>query len=168
MKTMAVTLRVASEEDKTLFKNLFNMYQNELGLYCAEFQDVDPNGYYDAASADWLFSSGGAVIPIVIECDERIAGFAVITLPPYCPENYDYCIQEFFVVGYYRGKGVAQAAAEALLGAVKGRYAAAVLNKNQRAKIFFSELFLRYGGTERPFGEEFTLFSMDNRAAETE
>ena len=157
---MNVSLRVATEEDKSLYKNLFNAYQNELGLYCAEYQDVDCNGYYDAASTDVFFSGDKSLMPLVIECDGRVVGFAVIAVSPYCPEEYDFCVQEFFVVGYYRGKGVAQAALGGITGMLKGRYVAAVLNKNQRAKDFFRKAFGAYPHDERE-EDGFTFFSAE-------
>ncbi|MBP5193815.1 MAG: GNAT family N-acetyltransferase [Clostridia bacterium] len=157
---LSVKLRIATEDDRSLYKNLFNAYQNELGLYCSEYQDVDCNGYYDAAYTDAFFSGDKSLMPLVIECDERIVGFAVIAVSPYCPDEFDFCIQEFFVVGYYRGKGVADAALDGIFGAMKGKYVAAVLNKNQRAKDFFRRAFAPYSFSER---EEngFTLFSAD-------
>ena len=156
-----VTLRVASEKDRNLYKNMFNMYQNELGLYCGEFQDVDGNGYYDAASTDMFFCGDRSVMPLVIEYDGRNVGLAVVTVAPYCPEGYDFCIQEFFVVGYYRGKGIAEAAIRWLFGAMRGKYAAAVQEKNERAAEFFKAVFSSYGGKAEPYGNGFLLFTAE-------
>lgn len=153
-----VTLRVAREEDGTLYKNLFNIYQNELGMYCGEFQDVDSAGYFDEGYTQAFFKGDPSVIPLVIEYDGRIVGFAVVTAAPYCPEGYDFCMQELFVVGYYRGKGVAEAAVERLFSAVKGRYVAAVPENNGRAVGFFRKAF-GADEKERPYGNGFILFS---------
>ena len=155
----AVTLRVAAEADRELYKNMFNMYHNELGLYCGEFQDVDGNGYYDAAFTDAYFRKDPSVMPLVIECDGRNVGFAVVTVSPYCPDGFDFCLQEFFIVGYYRGKGVSRAAAEGLFSLLKGSYIAAVPVKNDRALRFFRSVFTSRGGTEMPYGEEFVAFT---------
>ncbi len=154
-----VQIRVASKSDENLFKNLFNMYYNELGMYCAEFQDVDENGYFDTHAAEPYFSGDGSIMPIVITYLDRTVGFAVLTVPPYTAEGCDFCIQEFFVVGYYRGKGVAKAAAQKLLSLFPGRYCAAVQNLNERGKGFFAAMLKEYGVQTSPYGEEFTLYT---------
>ncbi len=160
---MDVKLRVASAEDKTLYKNLFNIYQNELGLYCSEFQDVDALGYYDSRSTDVFFAGDEAIIPLIIDYCGRIVGFTVITLPPYCPDAFDYCIQEFFIVGYYRGKGVAQAAINAIFDLLNGNFVAAVQTKNVRACVFFGNAFKERGGTVQDYSDEFKLFTCTNK-----
>ena len=155
---MEVTLRVARSGDKTLFQNLLNLYHNELGLYCGEFQDVDENGYFDNHSVEAYFSGDKSVLPFIILCDERIIGFAVVTVPPYCYGNNDFCLQEFFIVGYYRGKGVAEAAARNLISLFPGKFCAATLKNNDHSIEFLRKTFASFNGKEAEFEKDFILF----------
>lgn len=159
MKNIAV--RIATEEDKELYKNFVNMYHNELGLYCSEFQDVDGNGYFDNHYVDSYFCGDKSVMPLVITADGANVGFTVLTVSPYCIEGCDFCIQEFFIVGYYRGTGVAQAAAESVFSLFKGRYCSAVLANNERAITFFRSIFEGKNLTENTYAENFILFQAD-------
>ena len=151
-------VRAATAADKELFKNLFNVYHSELGLYCSEFQDVDGNGYFDNHYVDQYFSDDKSLLPLVIEHDNRIGGVAVVSIPPYCAPGCDFCLQEFFIVGYYRGTGVAEAAARAIFGLFGGRFCAATLSNNDHAVDFLRRVFTPFGGTESPYGEGFLMF----------
>ena len=152
-------IRVATAGDKELLKNLINMYQNELGLYCPEYQDVDDNGYFDNHFTDVYFSGDKSIMPLVITWDGRNVGLAVISIPPYVAEGCDFCLQEIFIVGYYRGKGVAMEALQEIFKLFKGRYCTASMNNNGRALAFLRKAFAPYGVEESPFGERFTLFT---------
>jgi predicted acetyltransferase len=154
----STTVRVATAADKELYKNLFNIYHNELGIYCSEFQDVDNNGYFDNHYVEQYFSGNNALMPMVIEYDERIVGFAVVSIPPFCAPGCDFCLQELFVVGYYRGSGVATAAVNEIFNLFHGRFCAASLSNNERALTFLRNAFAPFGGEEKPFGEAFVMF----------
>lgn len=156
-----IKVRVATEADKTLYKNLVNIYHNELGLYCAEFQDVDDNGYFDNHYVDSYFCGDKAVMPLIITADGATVGFAVVTVSPYCIEGCDFCIQEFFLVGYYRGTGAAKAAAEEIFSLFKGRYCAAVLSNNDRAIEFFRSIFEDKNMSESAYAGNFVLFEAE-------
>lgn len=165
---MTVEVKIATEKDRELFKNLLNMYHSELGLYCAEFQDVDDNGYFDAHAADSFLSGDRSVMPIVITAEGRNVGLAVLTVEPYCPSGYEFCIQELYVVGYYRGKGVAEEALGRIFAILPGRYCAAVQKENGRAIKFFKKIAEEYFGayTEEEYEGEFILFGGDVRTDE--
>lgn len=138
-----------------------NVWQSELGLYCGEFQDVDDNGYFDNHSADAYFSGDQAILPMVISYDGRNVGFAVLTTSPYCAEGCDYCFQEFYVVGYYRGSGVSYAAVQEIFKLLKGRHCAAVLKNNVRAIEFFRQAFKDYSIEEQEYAGNFVLLTAD-------
>ncbi len=154
-----VSVRVATVADKELYKNLFNMYQNELGLYFGEYQDVDENGYFDNHSTEIFFSGDKSLMPLIITYDERIVGFIVVAAPPYVAEGCDFCIQEMFVVGYYRGKNIALSAIKALFELIKGKYCAAPPTANSRAVGFFRKAFNVGDFEECALDDNFTLFT---------
>lgn len=155
---MEIQIRVARAGDKELFKNLLNAYHNELGIYCSEFQDVDDNGYFDVHAADAYFSNDKSVLPFIITADDRNIGFAVVTIPPYTYDGSDFCLQEFFIVGFYRGKGVAELAAKKIISLFPGRFCAAALKNDSHATNFLRNTFSHFNGTEKDFDQNFILF----------
>ena len=152
------TVRVATAQDKELLKNLFNMYHCELGLYCSEFQDVDANGYFDNHYVEVFFSDNKALMPLIIEYDNRTVGFAIVAIPPYCAPGCEFCLQDIFIVGYYRGSGVSVNAVKEIFNLFKGRFCAVSLSNNDRAIEFLRKAFGEYEYEEKPYGEAFLLF----------
>lgn len=159
---MEVSVRVAKQTDKELFKNLLNIYHNELGLYCGEFQDVDENGYFDNHAADAYFSGDKSILPLIILYDERVIGFAVVTVPPYSYGENDFCLQEFFIVGYYRGSGVSDIAVKQIVSLFQGKFCAAALKNNKYSVNFLRRVFSSFGGREKVFENDFILFEGDD------
>jgi predicted acetyltransferase len=135
-----VNLRAANESDKELYKNLFNMYQNELSPYLSDlYSEVDENGYFDKDTVDCYFNDNENVFPFIITVNAKIAGCVVLSKPPYVKPGCNYCIQELFVLGLYRGKGVAEAACNYLMKKYKGKYCILVLKENIRAIKFWQK-----------------------------
>ena len=52
-----IQLVKAQEKDKELYRNIFNMYQNELSQYSDEFQELDEKGYFCANTVDIYFEN---------------------------------------------------------------------------------------------------------------
>lgn len=61
----------------------------------------------------------------------------MISKPPYVKPGCDFCIQELFVLGLYRGKDIASGACLYLLEKYKGNYCVIVLKENHRAMKFW-------------------------------
>ncbi len=161
---MNYEMRVAKEKDKELFSNLLNMYYSELGLYSSEFQDVDARGYFDAHAADNFFDKNNSILPLIIvayddDGFDRIIGMAAVAGSPY--ESADFCWLELYVVGYYRGRGAAEAAVSSFMHSIPGRYIAAVQTANRRAAAFFRKVFSAfpvYNESMYNNGGEFLMF----------
>lgn len=78
-----VQIKLAAEEDRELYRNMFNMYQNDLSAYLDDFYEVDKNGYYDYNTIDEYFVDDSSITPFVIEYKKRIIGVFVLTTSPY-------------------------------------------------------------------------------------
>jgi predicted acetyltransferase len=140
-----VELRIAETNDKELYRNMFNMYQNDLSAYNNELSELDDNGYFDRETVECFFDGNKSVLPYVILKDNKIAGCVLFSKPPFVKPGCDYCIQELFVLGLYRGKGVAADACSKLFKEFKGRYCILVLKENQRAIKFWTKLINKNG-----------------------
>ena len=135
-----VQIKSAVEEDRELYRNMFNMYQNDLSAYFDDFYEVDKNGYYDYNTIDEYFVDDNSITPFIIEYEKRSVGVLVLTTSPYVKQGCDYCIQEFFLLGYYRGKGIAEQVCKELFNKFHGKYCILVLNKNKRAICFWEKI----------------------------
>ena len=135
-----IQLVKAQEKDKELYRNIFNMYQNELSQYSDEFQELDEKGYFCANTVDIYFENIESVIPYIVMAENHIIGILVLTKPPYVKQGFDYCIQEFFLIGNSRGKGIADAVLHELSRMYPGKYCFIVLNNNLRAIKFWNRI----------------------------
>ncbi len=116
------------------------MYQNELSQYSDEFQELDESGYLDANAVDVYFDNNASVIPYIVLKDNHIIGILVLSKPPYVKPGFDYCIQEFFLIGSSRGKGIADKVIHELLMLHPGKYCFIVLKHNLRAMKFWNRI----------------------------
>lgn len=139
-----INLRIATDKDKELYRNLFNMYHNDLAPYCDDLTEVDEEGYYDKQAVDCYFNGDENIIPYVIMKNDKAVGVIVLTKPPYVKLGCDYCIQEFFVLNSFRGKNVAEEVCKQLTDKYTGKYCLIVLNKNTRAINFWRKFTDKY------------------------
>lgn len=139
-----INLRIAGVKDKELYRNLFNMYHNDLAPYCDDLIEVDDEGYYDKQAVECYFNEDENIIPYVLMRNDKAVGVIVLTRPPYVKSGCDYCIQEFFVLNSFRGKNVAEEVCKQLIDEYKGKYCLTVLNKNTRAINFWKKFTDKY------------------------
>lgn len=139
-----INLRVATDKDKELYRNLFNMYHNDLAPYCDDLIEVDNEGYYDKQAIECYFNKDENIIPYVITKNDKAVGIIVLTKPPYAKSGCDYCIQEFFILNSLRGKNVAEEVCKQLTEKYTGKYCLLVLNKNIRAYKFWKKFTDKY------------------------
>lgn len=148
-----VTLVKAESENKEYYKNVFNIYQNELSLFLDDFDQLDNNGYFDCDTVDEYFQGNIAIIPFVVKSDDKNIGVLVLSKSPYVKKGCDYCIQEFFIIGSCRGKGIATEAINLLFMEYPGKYCFVVIKNNIRAIKFWDkvcgESFNNVNKTER-------------------
>ena len=140
-----ITLRKAGPKDETLYKNLFNLYQNDLSVFYTDgtFSRVDANGYFDADTVREIFPPDASILPFVIEDDRHIIGLLLITRPPYA--EHDYCVEELYLVRAQRGKGKAEAAVESFFRTHPGVYTLEVFRENAPAVRFWQKLIAGKG-----------------------
>ena len=139
-----VQLIMADAKYKELYRNLFNMYQNELAQYNSSYQWVDDEGYFDKELVDIYFQNDPAIYPMIIKWNGHNVGVVVITKAPLVKDNCDYCIQEFYLIQSCRGKGIAQEVSKQLFKILKGRICLSVLNRNYRAIAYWDKVLSQH------------------------
>lgn len=136
---MNVCLRPTREEDRLLIKNLFNLYQGDLSVYCDDFSWPDENGYFDPEATDGILPYGDGVFPYIILYDGHIAGFIMCTDASYALPGCAWRLEEIFIVRYARGKGIAEEAVRQLTCGRPGRWCLSVYNRNEPARRFWKK-----------------------------
>ncbi len=133
----------ATAADREFYRNVFNMYQNELSQYFDEYRQLDERGYFDRETVDTYFEGSESIVPYIVLHNGKRVGIVVITSPPYTRAGCDWCIQEMFLICSCRGSGVAAAVCEKLFSLHPGRYCLAALSQNKRAVRFWQSLTQR-------------------------
>lgn len=142
-KKMNVSVRPAGERDRTLIKNIFNLYQNELSVYSDDFDCLDENGYFAPETADEILPFGNGVFPYIIEENARPVGFVMVTDASYAPDGYDYCLEEVFLIRNRRGKGIADFAVREVFKNRPGKWTLEVYTQNIPALCFWKRFLLQ-------------------------
>lgn len=137
-----VTLHFIQPAEKEILANLLSLYLHELSEFIDGIEMTE-NGCYEFDALE-LFFAGSMLYPLFIRVDRRLAGFILLTGAPYVRAGTDYCIQEFFIIKKYRGKGLAAEAVHALSQLYPGRYSLMVLQANQTALRFWRTVYARY------------------------
>lgn len=144
-----IKLKIITEDDKELFRNLFNLYQHDLSIMADFlFPRVDTKGFYDYETVDefYRFKDQEKLLMYLMTVDDNIAGFCLLTKAPYVLKaDCDYCINEFFIIGSYRKKGIASDVCQMLFEQHSGRYSLEVIDANVRAKSFWQKLIAEVG-----------------------
>lgn len=134
---MNIAFKTIIQSDSNVFHNLYNYYLYELSAYSME--DVTTEGKYiiEDISPYYLDSR---LYPYLIIADKMIAGFILVTSPPYVTAGIDYSIQEIFILPKYRGKGVAREAALHIFKQHHGHYEIGMFQHNIKAVKFWSKI----------------------------
>jgi len=162
MNRNEINLRVATDSDKLILKNLQQFYLHDLSEYTINL-DVDVNGLFENNDID-IFYEKDALIPLVIEYEKIVVGFILLATPPYTLQGADYVINDFFILRKYRGRGLGKVVAKELFKARLGKYAMMQLINNQTAisfwKIVLSENGFAYEEKEVMDGDDECLLQM--------
>ena len=138
-----IKLQIINESAKEVFRNLFNLYHHDLSIIDGSlFSNIDQRGFYDYTAVEEYFNADirDKVFVYLIYNNGNIAGFCVITKAPYVKKGCDYCIQEFFVIGSYRKKGIGSEVCKAIFAKHPGRYCLRIIENNIIAKFFWMKL----------------------------
>lgn len=74
--------------------------------------------------------------------DKTIVGFLLLLERPFLKKDYDYSINDLFILRKYRRKGIAMSLLKELFNQKKGKYFVVELTKNESAVFFWKNLFI--------------------------
>jgi len=165
---MEVKLTQAENNEKHILKSLYSLYLHDL----SEFTDglhLSSDGSFEFDSFDLIWDKEG-LIPYFIKNETEIVGFVLLLERPFLTKEYDYCINDFFILRKYRRKGVSKSSFRELVEQKQGKTVFVVLETNQPAVSFWRKTLT---GLNLPFveekkvidEEECLIFSFENKKA---
>lgn len=153
---MTATLSQISEDEKHILQNLYSLYLHDLSAF-TDGLDISSDGSFIYDSFELIWEKEG-LTPYFLKSDENIVGFLLLLERPFLKKEYDYSINDFFLLKKYRGKGVSKTFIKELFEQKKGKYFLIVLEKNCIAISFWrralSELNISFEEEKRMIDEE--------------
>lgn len=162
----SITINEANISDKSILRNLMQLYQHDLSVY--DHADVDAHGLYNYNYLD-LYWFEVTRFPYIVQCEGQIAGFVLLRQGVHdfrtdavCAELFS--IAEFFVLRKYRRRGIGQFVAEWAFAQFQGRWQVRTPVSNEAAQAFWDKLIARIavGDYERFIAEDAVVFQFTN------
>ncbi|WP_020618957.1 GNAT family N-acetyltransferase [Paenibacillus daejeonensis] len=146
---MNVELQLCSSEDKFIINNIYPLYLHDLSEIWERqtnrygvFEDNDTRTLTEQNRIfDIWWEHPGVLFPYLIKVNDLPAGLAFVATSPYipCPPTIDYYLNEFFLLRWYRGKGVGEQVMRQLLEKMPGHWELQTnpTIRNERAQRFW-------------------------------
>ena len=184
---MKVDLRLSSDEDGYIIKNLWPLYQHDVSEFDAGMPKPNRHGLFGvgddvmtlathAEMQNAWWSDPEALFPYLILADGCPAGFNLIAARSRLPDGIDadFVVHEFFVPHAYRGKGVGERAAIEGFDKHRGTWEIVANPSHARAIAFWRRVVRSYISTgysenekDHPWGRK-VCFSFDNSQGPTQ
>lgn len=137
---MKIEVQPVSFEDKTLLRNLLQLYLYDLSEYEAiELNDHGEFGY-NYLDPYWTDSNRH---PFLVRIDGRIGGFVLVNAFTYT-EHTDHSLAELFILRKYRKAGIGRRAVFEVLDQFHGTWEIRTHENNHVAQIFWRKLISEY------------------------
>jgi predicted acetyltransferase len=134
--SMQVTVELAPIEEKSVLRNLLQLYIHDLGEF-AGF-DLDAHGYYGYGRLDFYWMEEGR-FPLLVRVDGHLAGFVFVR-----GENLTgglrYSVAEFFILRKYRRHGIGTSVMRQVVGRFPGQWSLAVDLRNEAGLPFWRKV----------------------------
>jgi predicted acetyltransferase len=138
---MNIEIHPASLEDKTLLRNLMELYAHDLSEF--DQSDVDSHGLFGYKYIDHYWTEPGRY-PFLVRVDGKLAGFVLVRTLDESGPNPTRSIAEFFILRKYRGKGTGKIVAHRIFSMFPGKWSVAQLDNNQPAQSFWRKVISEY------------------------
>jgi predicted acetyltransferase len=139
---MTITLRKVTYEQKSVLRNLLELYKYDFSEY--DPMDINVHGLYEYKYLDHYWTEDGRH-PFFIEVDEKLAGFALVCkLGVNDSELEIYSMAEFFVMKKYRRMGVGSTVAKNLFSLFPGVWKVSQIEENTPSLLFWRRLIGEY------------------------
>ncbi|WP_249599001.1 GNAT family N-acetyltransferase [Peribacillus frigoritolerans] len=131
---MTVSFNPVSKDEKHILQNLYSLYLHDLSEF-TEGLDISTDGSFE------LIWKEEGLTPYFLKKDMKIAGFLLLLERPFLKKDYDYSVNDIFILKKYRRKGTAISLLKELFKQKKGSYFVVQLANNIPAVIFWRKIF---------------------------
>jgi predicted acetyltransferase len=138
---MDIRIQEASFEDKSILRNLLELYAYDF----AEFDDadLDAHGFYGYGRLDHYWTEPGRY-PFIIRVDDKLAGLALVRTLDDSGAPPTRSIAEFFILRKYRRQGVGGVVAQRVFDMFPGRWHVSQIERNLPAQAFWRKVISEY------------------------
>lgn len=136
---MAVSLNPITINEKHILQNLYSLYLHDLSEF-TDSLEVSSNGAFEFDSFDLVWEREG-LSPYLLRRDETIVGFLLLLERPFLEKDYDYSVNDIFMLKKYRRKGFTISVLKQLFEQKKGKYYVLELVTNKPAVLFWRNIF---------------------------
>lgn len=134
----AVTVTLGEVGDKSIFRNLIQLYRYDLSTI--EGRDLDAHGLYDYAYLDHYWTPEGRAAgrrPFLVRANGQLAGFVLKAAHSYLGRTGGHNIAEFFILRKWRRQGIGRQVAVAIFNQFPGPWEVAQQRDNAAAQAFW-------------------------------
>lgn len=153
---MNIILKEVLETEKIILRNLYSLYLHDLSNYTSLI-DIGEDGSFEYDEIDEFWETVG-LSPYFIILDKNIVGFILLLERPFLKKDYDFGVNDLFILNKYKGKGLGRQAIRELFHVKKGKYFVIELMENSPAVSFwkrvYSELNIQFDETQDVVDDE--------------
>jgi predicted acetyltransferase len=163
---IGVELIEAGAQHQSVLENLLQLYIHDFSELIP--LDIGDDGRYSYKNLD-LYWSDSSRLPFLATFEDKLAGFALVTISELSGGGEAYDMAEFFVLRSLRHRGVGRELARNIWLRFPGQWQIRVMANNVAAFHFWSSSIARFTGRAADFnsfeieGTLWNLFSFDSR-----
>lgn len=140
MSEHAIELVAATDDNKSIFENLMQLYQHDTSEYNGE--DCNSHGRYLYTHLDHYWTGHGqreeARIAYLITVDSKLGGFVLLNNMEVLPDTtVDHAVAEFFVMRKWRRRGIGRRVMLEVFRRHPGRWQVNQERLNVKAQAFW-------------------------------
>ena len=136
---MTLILKEVLETEKTILKNLYSLYLHDLSKFTSLIDiGEDCSFQYDGLDSFWEIEG---LSPYFIILDKNIIGFILLVERPFLKKDYDFGVNDLFILNKYKGRGLGRQSIEKLFQVKKGKYFVIELIANSPAVSFWKSIY---------------------------
>lgn len=138
---MNIEVQPASLEDKSILRNLMELYAHDF----SEFDqcDVDEHGLFGYSRLDHYWTEPGRY-PFLVRVEGKLAGLVLVRTLDESKAEPVRSIAEFFILRKYRHQGIGKVAAQRIFDKFPGQWSVAQVENNFPAQAFWRKVVAEY------------------------
>lgn len=134
----------AFRKDKELLRNLYSLYLHDLSKYTNNL-DIEEDGHFHFSGFQSFWEEEG-LSPYILKNEQgAVIGFLLLVERPLIKKDYDYSVNDLFILNKYRNNGYAGKVIEQLFKEKKGKHFVVQLINNKPAIQFWHSIYEKLG-----------------------